>query len=764
MTKKKKSKKRKLKPFRLIIFLTVLFILIAASASAALLVVSIKDLPPFDEKNLVPSTSSQIFDSNEKLITKIGIENRTRISINSVPDHVKDAFLAAEDHLFYDHHGIRVKAIVRAAINDALHIIGVERNFQGASTITQQLVKLSFLSPERSIKRKVQEVFLSFQMERRYSKDEILGMYLNRIYFGEGAYGIQAAAQKYFGRDAANLTVDQAALLAGLIKSPNNYSPYQNPEVAISLRNQVLDNMYRYNFINSPAHMEAKSAELNLRQSGPDNSEYPYPYFMDYITDQLVEKFGEEKVFNGGLKVYTTLDTKIQTYAQNAMAKPENFPASKKDDGGSLQPQGAIVVMDPSSGHIKALVGGREHTNKRALNRATMSPRQPGSAIKPLLAYGPAVELLGMGPASIIDDAPVTYPKYSNYSPHNYDRSYRGLIPMRTALTHSVNVVAVKLLMDYVTIPEAVNFAARMNINVEPTGPAIALGGLRHGVTVLDLTSAYAAFDNHGIYNDPISILRVEDQDGTILYNEDPVSRRVMKDTTAYLVTDMLKSVVRSGTGTGAQIGRPQAGKTGTTDEGKDIWFAGFTPDLVGVVWIGYDTPTKMPQSYGGIYPARIWQEVMKQAHEDIPVRDFKQPPGIVKATVDNKSGLLPGPNTPQEHLITDLFAAGTKPTERDNIHVLTEICATTGLLPSPYCTDRITQVMLKLPYTVPSSVADFDQRVPTKICDMHGPDNLVTPEGDVETTPPWLFTPDEPVNADKEPQHDNSNKNKDND
>ncbi len=732
---KNRRVKRKLNPFRLVIFLLILSFLLATGAAMGLVAVSIKDLPVLNEKNLVPITATQIFDKDGKLVAQIGLENRVRVSINSLPKHVKDAFLAAEDHYFYEHHGVMIKAILRAAVNDALHIIGLDRNFQGGSTITQQLVKLSFLSPERTLKRKIQEVILAVKLERRYSKDEILEMYLNRIYLGEGAYGIQAAAQTYFDKNASDLTVSEAALLAGLTKSPNNYSPFRNAELAVSRRNQVLDDMNRYGFIDTVICQQAKSEELSLKQSKSDTS-YPYPYFIDYVTDQLVEQFGEELVFKGGLKVYTTLDPEIQSFAEKAMANPENFPASKKNKDGVLQPQGATVVLDPENGAIRALVGGREHTHKRALNRATMSPRQPGSAIKPILAYGPAIELLGMGPATVIDDAPVKYPKYKNYEPHNYDGKYRGLITLRTALTHSVNVVAVKLLMEHVTIPKAIQFAQRMDINLKATGPAMALGGIDPGVTPLQLAAAYSAIANNGIYNEPVAILRVEDQEGVTLFKNTPVPRRVMKETTSYLLTSMLQSVVKSGTGTGAQIGRPAAGKTGTTDEGKDIWFAGYTPDLVGVVWIGYDTPTKMPRSYGGTYPARIWREIMRRAHQDIPARDFKQPPGIVTATVDGKSGLLPGPNTPPEHLVTDIFAAGTVPTETDNVHVLTEVCATSGLLPNEYCPERITRVMLKLPYTVPKIVMDYEQRVPTEICDQHGPEPALSPDGENNAIP----------------------------
>lgn len=722
-----RHRKRKLNVFRLIIFIMILGLLTAVGAVMGLVAVSVKDLPPLDDAKLIPATATQIYDKDDKLVTQIGLENRVEVSINTLPEHLKNAFLTAEDHYFYDHYGIRIKAIFRAALNDALHIVGMERNFQGGSTITQQLVKLSFLTPERSIKRKIQEVFLAFQVERRYSKDEILEMYLNRIYLGEGAYGVQAAARVYFGKDAKELTLSESAVLAGITNSPSNYSPYVNMEGALGRRNQVLQDMQAYGFIDEQTYRQARSEEITLKQEGNNDSKYPYPYFVDYITNRLLASFGEEMVFKGGLKVYTTMDPRIQVYVEKAMATPENFPASNKGEDGLLQPQGAMVVLDPSDGSIRALVGGREHTQMRALNRATMSPRQPGSSIKPILAYGPAIEFNGMGPASIIDDVPVKYPEYRNYAPQNYDGSYRGLITMRTALTHSVNVVAVKLLMEHVSMPEAIKFASRMDLNFQALGPAMALGSQE--VTPLQLAGAYAAFANQGIYNKPYAIAKVEDREGNILYESNPSPRRAMKETTAYLLTHMLQSVVQSGTGTNARLsGRPVAGKTGTTDESKDIWFAGYTPDLVGVVWIGYDQPTRMPRSFGGIYPAKIWREVMSQAHEGLPAHNFSRPSGLVSATVDSKSGLLPGPNTPQEHLVTDLFAAGTVPTETDNVHVLAEVCATSGLLPNEYCPERITRVLLKLPYTVPEKVADYDLRMPTEICDVHSADSVFFP------------------------------------
>ena len=645
--------------------------LIAFVGGVGLILVSVQDIPEFNEDNLIPAIVTQIFDCNEDLIAQIGVENRTQVSLSQVPLHVQNAFLAAEDHVFYEHHGIRIAAIIRAASNDVLRVFGQDRNLQGASTITQQLVKLAFLNQDRVFKRKIQEMVLSFQMESKYSKEEILAMYFNRIYFGEGAYGIQAAAKTYFGKDAEELTIAQGAMLAGIIRSPNSYSPFNNLELAIQHQDHVLSEMIRFGFISEEEYQEALSEELKLIDNRNAN-DYPYPYFLDDVTEQLVDMFGEEQVFKGGLQVYTTLDPVLQSYVEKAMADNSNFPSSDRDDNGILQPQGAMVVMNPENGQIKALVGGREHTSRRSLNRATMSERQPGSAIKPIVAYGPAIDKQGLGPATVINDAPVIYRNYNNYSPRNSDGTYRGYITLRTALTYSVNIVAVKLIMDYVKIENAVKFAKSLGLDIDPTGPAIALGGLTHGVTPLSLTAAYAAFDNHGVYNKPISILQVKDYNNNLLYEATPDPQRAMKDSTAYLMTDMMKSVISYGTGTNAQIGRPAAGKTGTTDEGKDIWFAGYTPDLVGVVWIGYDLPKRMPSSFGGMYPAGIWRTVMSDAHQDIPVRDFIRPAGV-SAGLDSRPPVKSEGSTPPADKVDEIEKPTEEPTENNDDNVKVE-------------------------------------------------------------------------------------------
>ncbi len=711
-----KRKKRKLNPYRLVFLLMFLLFIIALGTGASLVFASVRDIPVLSSGALDSSASTMIYDKDGNLVTKLGIKNSVPVDLKDVPEHVKNAFLAIEDPRFYEHHGISLRGIARAAWSDLSSMSFRE----GGSTITQQLVKKTFLSPEKKVKRKIQEVILAFQVERRYTKDEILEMYLNNIYLGEGAYGIQAAAHTYFGKDVCDLELEEAALLGGLPQAPSAYSPYQDPKAALSRRNIVLDSMARYNIIERNQAEKAKSTEIKLDNRESKDRNYPYPYFLDYITDILIEKYGEAEVFKGGLRVYTTLDPKIQQIAETAMAQKANFPASKVDANGLLQPQGAVVILDPHTGYIKALVGGREHIQKRQWNRATQTARQPGSAFKPIAAYGPVIEYKGLSPASVVDDVPV---KYGSYEPRNNDGSYRGLITLRTALTYSVNIAAVKLMMDTVGIGDAIKFASVLGIKLDPLkhGASMALGGLHSGVTPLQMAGAYGAFANQGIYIEPTAILRVEKPDEVILDQIVPKQRPAMKATTAFLITDMLKSAVQSGTGTRAKISRPAAGKTGTTDDGKDIWFVGYTHELVAAVWIGYDKPTAMPQAYGGTYPARIWQQIMSKALSGVPVKEFPRPVGLVTATVDGKSGFRPGPNTPGDSLVTDWFVEGTEPTETDNTRVFVEVCAASGQLPNEYCPDRVIKPLIKLPYSVPSFVKDYNQRVPTEPCTLHG-------------------------------------------
>ncbi len=712
----RKSRRRRLRPGRLLAILGLLFVVLAGTSAIGLVAVSIRDIPAWNSEALLSSNSTLIFDRENKLVAKVGTENRVPVSINDIPDMAQLSFLAAEDHRFYQHFGIDLKGIARAAYID---IVGAGKH-QGASTITQQLVKLSFLTPEKTFKRKIQEVILAIQVERHYTKPEILEMYLNKIYFGQGAYGIQAAAQIYFKKDAKDLTLAEAAMLAGIPKSPNYFSPLaaketpeDQPHQSKGRQRTVLQLMVNYGFVDRATAEQAYNEEMKYAKA---STKYPFPYFVDYVTELLIKKYGEDQVYNSGLKVYTTLDQEIQTIVEGVMSDDKNFPPPKGKD----RPQGAVVVLDPANGHVRSIVGGREHTSRLGWNRAVRKPgRQPGSTFKPIIDYGPAIEYLSLSPATVVDDAPV---KYGNYEPPNHDKTFSGLITLRTALVNSVNVVAVKLLVDNVTIAKAIEFASRLGFEIDgrSVGASLALG--TEEVTPLQMAGAYGAFANNGVFNSPVVILRVEAPDGTVLEEFKPKPRQAMRPTTAYLLSDMMKSATQEGTGKNAHIGRPTAGKTGTTDDGKDIWFAGYTPDLVGVVWLGYDSPTPMKEAFGGGFPAKIWHKIMIQAHKKVPPRDFQRPPGIVTATVDKKSGLLPGPHTLPEHLVTDLFIEGTVPTEVDNTRVLVELCAATGLLPGKYCPDRVVRNMIKLPYTVPEQVADYKERVPAKMCTLHGP------------------------------------------
>ncbi|MEW6173862.1 MAG: penicillin-binding protein 1A [Bacillota bacterium] len=716
MINRTRKKKKRLNPWRLLILVVLLMLFSLGVGAAGVFVYSLKGMPTFDPNRLEGSLSTTLYDKNGDPITSIGTQNRVPVKLSAVPIEVQDAFLATEDVRFYDHIGVDPRAIFRALYRD---LVGGGIR-EGGSTITQQLARTCFLSQEQTLKRKIQEAILALQIERHFQKQEILQLYLNNIYFGEGAYGIQAASNTYFNKDVSQLTIAEGALLAAVLKGPSLYSPFRDPQAALTRRNAVLDNMARYNFISAEKAESAKNEPFKLNTGTSAGKGYPYPFFVDYVTDQLVAKYGVSQVFRAGLKVYTTLDPKIQEIAEKAVQNPKNFPPSRRDSEGRLEPQGAVVVLDPHNGQIKAFVGGREYTHQRGLNRATDIYRQPGSAFKPIIAYGPAIEELGYGPATVIDDIPV---QFGNYTPKNYDGKYRGLITMRTAVTDSINVPAVRVLQK-VGLAKAEEFASRLGIEFSPgqEGLSLALGGLYKGVTPLMMAQAYGAFANQGVYVPPTAITKVTTRSGAVLDEFTPKRVRVMKATTAYLVTDMLQSVVERGTGRRARLGaHPVAGKTGTTDESKDVWFCGYTPELVAVVWIGHDNPKAMPREYGGSYPAIIWREIMSEALKDAPSQNFVRPPGITAATVDSKSGLLPGPLTPPEHQVTDLFAQGTIPTSVDNTHVLVDVCATSGLLATEYCPERLSKVLVKLPYSVPSYVNDAAERVPTEKCNVHG-------------------------------------------
>lgn len=657
---------RRLNRKRLFLVIAGLLAIIGIGVTAGITAFALKDVPAWNPKALDQSTPSYIYDKDGNLITKLFLENRDPVDIDQVPDTVKSAFLSVEDIRFYEHNGLDLRRIAGALFAD----LKAGSYDQGASTITQQLVKRAFLTPDKTPKRKIQEAYLALQLERKYTKDEILELYLNQIYFGEGAYGIQSAAQVYFGKSVDKITLDEAALLAALPKAPNSYDPFKDMEAAVKRRNIVLNSMAKYGFISDDQAKEASAKTIALNQNkNKEDAKYPYPYFVDYVLDMLLDKYGANKVYTGGLHVYTTLDPKIQTLAEEAMANSKNFPKSKENEQGILQPQAASVVLDPHTGYVKAIVGGRDHTQKRQFNRATDAVRQPGSTFKPVAVYAPALEN-GKSPAEIVDDSPT---KFGSWTVRNLNNVYRGNITYRTAVKYSVNVAAVKI-MNELGISKCISFAKKLGITTLVPGKddnlSTALGGITKGVKPIELAGAYGTFSNNGVFIQPTVITKIEDRDHNLLEEVIPKKTIAMKKTTAFLMTNMLESVVDEGTGASASLGkRPVAGKTGTTSDDKDAWFAGYTPELVCVVWMGHDTPKAMSKVYGGTYPAKIWKYIMSNALKDAPVKEFEKPEGIVSASICLTSGKKAGEFCPEDTVIKEYFAKGTVPSKVCDVH-----------------------------------------------------------------------------------------------
>lgn len=651
---KESGRRRPKKNFRAVTIIAILvFLVMLTGASLGFLTASIHTIPSL-KGEIRPAVSSQIFDVNGKLITTIhSVENRLPVSINKIPKNLQNAFIAAEDVRFYQHSGIDPRGILRAIWSNITNR-GIA---EGGSTITQQLARNALLSQDQTIKRKIQEAFLSLQIERQYSKQEILEMYMNQIYFGQGAYGVQTAAQIYFGKNVEDLNLAECAMIAGIPKSPNYYSPSSNLKAAKERQSVVLDQLVKYDYIDSATALKAKNTEIKLVNRNTTTTATA-SYFTDYVLQLLIEKYGADAVYKDGLKVYTSLDIEMQTAAEQAM---NQLLPTRRTENGIKQPQGALVAIDPHNGHIKAMVGGRGNDQ---FNRAVLAERQPGSAFKPFV-YLAALES-GFTPASIIDDKPISF---GSWSPMNYDRRFRGPVTMRTALEQSLNVVTVKLAQQ-VGIDKTLYYAQQMGIstlvltgNTNDRNLAMSLGGLTRGVTPLEIASAYGVLANGGVRVEPLAIIKVVDRNGKVIEETLPRERVVVNERSAYLLTDMLRGAINQGTGAGAYFGRPAAGKTGTTSDYKDAWFVGYTPDLAAAVWMGYDNADYLSGITGGTIPATIWQSFMREASTKYVARDFVKPSGIVTARISTQDGLLLNDAASKEAR-DELFAEGTQPTK----------------------------------------------------------------------------------------------------
>ncbi|MDI6801106.1 MAG: PBP1A family penicillin-binding protein [Thermodesulfovibrionales bacterium] len=742
--------------FRTIIIICILTAAFGSVTGAYIAIA--KGVPSIEElKKYRPTEGAKVFADDETLIGEFKVEKGIFAPLNSMPSHLKNAVISVEDSRFWQHKGVDYIGIGRALFKDIIHMSLKE----GGSTITQQLAKIMFLTPEKTIQRKLREAQLAIRLEKELSKNEILELYLNRIYFGHGAYGVEMASKLYFGKSVSQITLPESALLAGLIKAPNAYSPYNNLVKAKERQEAALTRMEEEGYIKPSERAAAEKYPLTL--SSLRASTETYNYFLEYIRQQLEEKYGVDMVYKGGLRVYTTLDRNAQIYAQQALKEGLREVDKRKGWRGSIghkneiktkgsdsdkisfsasagdiatgvvlsvnqkeavvkargitgkliaadalwasnvidkktgklntirnfkltdilqqgniiwvrfktisgkqvtfsleqepEVEGAVVAVEPETGFIKAIVGGFNFS-KSEYNRAVHANRQPGSAFKPII-YASALEH-GFTPASIIKDEPVSYPDGlgGKWEPENYDHKYSGPTRLREALAYSRNVVTVKL-VDAVGIDKVISFARNTGIQANiPRELTVALGSI--SITPLELAFAYSTFANNGVKMTPIAIKYIIDSKGQVIESTEPEGVESISPQTSFLITSIMEDVIKYGTGMRANIGRPAAGKTGTSNDYKDAWFVGYTPHLVGCVWVGYDDMRRSLGSgeVGGRAAAPIWANFMKKILSDEPAANFPLPEGIVKLSIDPATGLLSNDTS----AAIEFFKEGTQP------------------------------------------------------------------------------------------------------
>ncbi len=664
--------RRWIQPILWLIFLTAL----AGAVYMAWEVFAVASWQTLDPNKLTSvAQKGAICDKDGNYVTTlVGRENRTVIDTGELPQHVRDAFLAAEDLRFYKHPGFDVTRILGAVASN-LQSGGFS---EGASTITQQLVKLSHLSSQKTIARKLEEVWLALQVENLYTKDQILDMYLNFIYFGQGAYGIQAAAEVTFGVDAAALTPAQAACLAAAIKAPSAYSIQTNPDANRERREYILRTMRTEGMLTEEAFQAAMAEELSPTASAAVQTEYGW--FVDAVLDEaeLQLDVSAETLLAGGYIIYTTLDPDMQRILDDQFETSSFFPKNAKD---GTPVQAAAACVDTSTGAVRAIVGGREYQTRRGLNRATHLRRQPGSALKPLSVYAPAVESFGITCADVILDEPTAF---GTYKPQNAGNTYYGHVTIRTALKNSLNIPAVKMI-EKIGLATSRNYLTSVGIEVTDSdwNLSLALGSMTYGASPVQMAAAYAPFANGGMFYAPYFIERITDQRGLVVYEHQDAGTRVLSEQSAYLMTHMLQTVISSGTGTRlSSAGVPVAGKTGTVNMtgggNRDAWMSAYTADLSTCVWMGYDEPDstrRLPNSVsGGTNPASLARGFLKAYYAGRTKPSFRKVSGIVTVTLDKKAievrgePMLATSLTPDAYRMSEVFREGTQPTKKSNV------------------------------------------------------------------------------------------------
>lgn len=675
---KEKPKKSKKKRSAVRVILIILLALLILAAAGFVFVWFYFDIPSFQKLDVTKITemaeTGVLKASDGSVITTLkSTEDRTAISLDSVPEKVRSAFIAAEDLRFYSHNGI-----------DPIRIFGaVIANFksqsfsEGASTITQQLIKLSHLSSEKTIARKLEEALLALRLEREYSKDEILAMYLNFVYFGSGAYGIEAASRTYFSKSASELSILEGASLAAILKASSLYNPLSNPESNKTRREYILETMLENELISASEYEEAISTEfiLNMQKTAPSK----YGWFTDAALEEAESILGvsPEGLLTGGYTIETTLQTDKQDAADAAFSQSSIFPADASD---GTPVQGAMASVDVSSGAVICMVGGREYSVRRGLNRATQMRRQPGSALKPLAVYTPALEYYGYTTASVIVDEPTSF---GSYSPRNSGNQYYGPVTIRTALANSLNVPAVKI-MSEIGVEAGRSYLEKVGIELSSrdSNLSLALGSMTYGVSPVQLAAAYAPFSNGGTYYTPYTVERIIDKNGRVLYQHTASGSRVISRQTAYLMTSLLSSVTSSGTGSRLSSLQSTVGKTGTVNisggGNRDIWMSVCNPKASTAVWMGFDVTDSShklsSRISGGDNTAKLALNYLKTAYGNTTVGKFNIPDGIISLEIDKKciewryQAMLATSLTPDNYRATEYFTAQNHPTAESDI------------------------------------------------------------------------------------------------
>ena len=819
---------------RILVFAVILTAILGISAGVGIVMAIFDSAPEVDFESLIPEGyTSFIYDQNGTLVQELstGDANRIYVEIDQIPKHVQDAFVVIEDERFYEHNGIDMRGIFRAIF---VNLRSGDLS-EGASTITQQVIKNNVLSTEKSFIRKIQEQYLALQAEKVLSKDEILELYLNTAALGRGTNGVQAAANRYFNKDVADLSIAEAAVIASITQRPTYYDPVTHPENNVDRQHIILKYLLEQEKITQAEYDQAIEEDVYghiqvVNQEFEEKSDY------SYFVDEVIRRVGEDLVtkkgylsnqstnliFRGGLSIYITQDLEMQSILDNVFTDESYFPPFEDDynvnlkytasvqladgtvkhhyedetlqsdeeayafieqkksewigEGDTLiaentlmipEPQAAMVVIDYYTGHVKAMVGGRgEKIGNQTLNRVTMSERQPGSTFKILAAYLPAIDTMGLTLATVYDDVPVTFkiPGQADWSPKNwYDTrsaefNYWGLSTVREGITWSMNLLAVKTLFD-IGIDTGYDYLKKLGFTTLVDGEyrgsqmftdknlPLALGGITDGVSLLELTAAYGTIANSGVYVEPIFYTKVLSHDGSILLLKEPETHTVIKETTAFLLTNAMEDVVRVGTATAAKFSNMHiAGKTGTTSDSKDLTFVGFTPYYVAGIWLGHDQPEKM--IHNKVYHKIIWGAVMEQIHANLEDKAFPKPDGIVTRTICTESGLLAVEGLCDEDprgstVRTEYFVAGTEPTEYCDVHVKAQVCEDSGLFPTEYCPlDHIVErVFIVRPEPLipeewdpanPPRIKDYQYELPAtaenEYCNVHGPDTVTEP------------------------------------